>query len=78
MNPWRSPLGVRSLRVLPRLQWGHGVEPVEIWRNCFQSRSITSRLQWGHGVEPVEISASAGFIPVIVCFNGATGLNPWR
>ena len=36
------------------LQWGHGVEPVEMTRPP-ASRSPIKTLQWGHGVEPVEM-----------------------
>ena len=61
------------------LQWGHGVEPVEIERKPSGRKFETIKLQWGHGVEPVEMGRWAGFGACRASrFNGATGLNPWR
>ncbi len=60
------------------LQWGHGSEAVEIWRELCDSY-LKQVLQWGHGSEAVEITFR--FREVCLArgrFNGATALRPWR
>ena len=54
LNPWRSfKTGCWTCKA-GMLQWGHGVEPVEMI-HLHSGGAGDDTLQWGHGVEPVEI-----------------------
>ena len=54
LNPWRSfKTGCWTCKA-GMLQWGHGVEPVEM-RKYPDKYEVQFPLQWGHGVEPVEM-----------------------
>ena len=61
------------------LQWGHGVEPVEIDKAGMLEGAFWQGFNGATGLNPWRSPKSSQTLRTLGrCFNGATGLNPWR
>ena len=61
-----------------KLQWGHGVEPVEMRHGLRNQGRHGLRFNGATGLNPWRFFKQWGEWSPARGFNGATGLNPWR
>ena len=69
---------VAHRRAHRRLQWGHGLAAVEIWRPPRRSRSRRGRFNGATASRPWRFEAAIRGALALLGFNGATASRPWR